>query len=637
MTHIILESLGWALLHLLWQGALVAAVLALGLRLLGQRASARYGLACGALGAMLVLPVATGWQHFQAARLRAPSASPWVSLAKTPEASPHAATDSTVPPPAVSAPFASPASVPTFLPQTALEATRLRGLLPWLVLAWGLGVVASSLRLLAGWMRLRRSVRAASPVPEEWQQRLEALSRRLGMKRAVRLLQSTALDVPSALGWLRPVVLLPVFTLTGLSTRQLEMILAHELAHIRRHDFVVNLLQTLVETLLFYHPAIWWMSHVIRVERENCCDDLAAGLTGNTLSYARALTALEALRVLPSLEPTPALSALGGSLPERVRRLVAAPSSRCASRWAAGASVLTLMSSLAVAAPLTTLVLPSQAPRTFLAASPATPAAVPPATPPANTSSPVPAPSTAAAPKPAVAPPPPPSPAPKPSPSSRPSPRPAEEESPRVGKDKLSVDQLVALKVAGVTPSTLQSVEAMGYEPTVDTLTQFGHAGITEEYMKGLSASFGKPPSAEELVQLKHLGVTAAEVEAMKRLGFSKVTPDTLASAHAVGVNEAYVSELKAAGYTGLELERITDMRAVGVTPDFIQSMREAGLKDLSTDDLTQLRVLGVSPAFIQEMRDAGLEALTTEELIRLRTSGIDTDFIRRLSRQPKQ
>lgn len=165
------------------------------------------------------------------------------------------------------------------------------------------------------------------------------------------------------MGWLKPVVLLPVTTLAGLAPRQLEMILAHELAHIRRHDFALNLVQTLVETLLFYHPAVWWVSHVIRVEREHCCDDIAVSASGSPVSYARALTALETLRVAPmDVGPSAALapSALGGSLPERVRRLVASPGARCSSRWVAGASFLTLVSSVAVAAPLAVLALPAE-------------------------------------------------------------------------------------------------------------------------------------------------------------------------------------------------------------------------------------------------------------------------------------
>ncbi|MFP2903318.1 M56 family metallopeptidase, partial [Corallococcus sp. 4LFB] len=192
--------------------------------------------------------------------------------------------------------------------------------LPWLVLAWGMGVAASSLRLLKGWLGLRRQVDEAVHASWEWQQRLEVLARRLNLTRPVRLLVSSKLDVPSTLGWLKPVVLVPTATLTGLAVRELELVLAHELAHIRRHDFAVNVVQTLVETLLFYHPAVWWMSQVIRVERENCCDDLAVRQGPGALPYARALTALEALRSQGMDASGPALSALGGSLKDRVRR-----------------------------------------------------------------------------------------------------------------------------------------------------------------------------------------------------------------------------------------------------------------------------------------------------------------------------
>ncbi|SEU25134.1 M56 family metallopeptidase [Stigmatella erecta] len=582
MRELILESLGWALLHLVWQGALVAAVLALGLRLLGPRAAARYGLACGALGLMLLLPAATGWQHLRARQAPAavsslPALSGQSSLAPASRAG--------------AAPASSPAA------SLRARATAFTGgLLPWGVLAWGLGVAGSSLRLLAGWVRLRRRVREAFPAPEAWQLRLEALARRLGVKREVRLLQSPTLEVPSALGWLRPVVLLPVSTLTGLPARQLEMILAHELAHIRRHDFAVNLLQTVVETLLFYHPAVWWMSHVIRVERENCCDDAAAGLTGNALSYARALTALEALRVMPSPAPAPALSALGGSLPERVRRLVAAPPSRCASRWTAGASVLVLMSSLAAAAPLTARVLPAQAPRSLLAASPATPAEPPAA--PAPSASPAPAPAPHGAPQP--------NPAPAPRPSAVPSPH----EASHAGEDALPGDSHA--KPRRIVPTKPR--KDGGQDPALQSLLP---SGITEAYAKGLQAHFEQPLSSEELFTLKHLGVTAEEVDALKRLGFSEVVPDTVAAAHAVGATEAYLRALKDAGYT--DLEKATGMRALGITPETLTGLARAGFTGLSADTLMGFQATGVTPAFIEEMRAQGHEPLTPEALIRLR------------------
>src|SRR5213075_1678041 len=135
------------------------------------------------------------------------------------------------------------------------------------------------------------------------------------LRRAVKLVESAAVEVPAVISWLRPVVLLPASTLTGLAPKQIEMVLAHELAHIRRHDFLVNILQAVVETLMFYHPAVWWMSRRLRIERENCCDDLAVAVCGDALQYARALTRLEELRGGPRI----ALAANGGSLLTRVR------------------------------------------------------------------------------------------------------------------------------------------------------------------------------------------------------------------------------------------------------------------------------------------------------------------------------
>ena len=118
------------------------------------------------------------------------------------------------------------------------------------------------------------------------------LSRRLHITRAITLFESTLVDVPTVIGFVKPVILLPASVLGGLTPQQLEAILAHELAHIRRHDYIVNLLQSLLETLLFYHPAVWWLSRRIRIEREHCCDDLAVSLCGDPLVYARALADL---------------------------------------------------------------------------------------------------------------------------------------------------------------------------------------------------------------------------------------------------------------------------------------------------------------------------------------------------------
>jgi uncharacterized protein (TIGR03435 family) len=146
---------------------------------------------------------------------------------------------------------------------------------------------------------------------------------RLRLRRRVHVVDSPLVDTPTALGWLRPVVLLPIAALTNLAPMQVEAILAHELAHIRRHDYFVNLLQTLAETLLFYHPAVWWVSARIRAEREHCCDDVAVSVWGDAVGYASALAELETWR-MEQLR-TLVLAATGGSLLDRVRRVLQVP------------------------------------------------------------------------------------------------------------------------------------------------------------------------------------------------------------------------------------------------------------------------------------------------------------------------
>ena len=164
------------------------------------------------------------------------------------------------------------------------------------------------------------------------------------------MLESALVEVPTVVGWLRPVILLPASALTGLSPEQLEAILAHELAHIRRYDYLVNIVQTVVEILGFYHPAIWWVSRRIRIERENCCDDLAVHVCGSSLQYARALACMEEIRHNTG---DLALAATGGSLMARIARLLGRPAvddRRFA--WLPGLVALLLVAGLIIPAAL---------------------------------------------------------------------------------------------------------------------------------------------------------------------------------------------------------------------------------------------------------------------------------------------
>jgi len=344
------QVIGWALLHFLWQGTLIGTLTALALAALRRSAAdVRYVVGTIGLSLMLTLPAVTAVQLWRAATPATTGAAAAPHLrqgyggqAMIPDvASPAGAVEI--------APGHSPASVAG--PGT-IDAVRLERWLPGLVLGWLCGVAVLTLRLISGWLWVQRmKSHGASPAGAGWQHIVIRLSRRLHIARRVRLLESALVDVPTVIGWIKPVVLLPASALAGLSPVQLEAILAHELAHIRRHDYLVNLLQTLVETLLFYHPAVWWLSRRIRAERENCCDDLAVSLCGDPYTYAKALADLEELRGAAGPQAFLALAATGGSLVQRVRRLIGAPShAGRAPGWLAGSATILVMLAIAAGA-----------------------------------------------------------------------------------------------------------------------------------------------------------------------------------------------------------------------------------------------------------------------------------------------
>ena len=265
------QRLGWTLLHFLWQGTVIAVVYAVLRNLLGRSLSprGRYVLACAALCTMAV-------------------ASPLTFLL-IPDARGTG--------------------------RWTISASESQSLLRAVVALWLLGVLILSIRLVGGWRFTARLRSTSHPAPAEWQQTLERIAARMGTSRRVRLLVSSMVDVPTVMGWLRPVILVPVAFLTGLSFDHINALLAHELAHVRRHDYLASILQNIIETALFYHPAVWWISEQIRAERELCCDDLAVAATGNVLAYARALADLESRQPARLM---PVLAANGGLLVNRV-------------------------------------------------------------------------------------------------------------------------------------------------------------------------------------------------------------------------------------------------------------------------------------------------------------------------------
>uniref|UniRef100_Q024E3 Peptidase M56, BlaR1 n=1 Tax=Solibacter usitatus (strain Ellin6076) TaxID=234267 RepID=Q024E3_SOLUE len=285
------ERLAWTLLHFIWQGTLWAAIYTVARLAAGRvTARARYAMACAALLGMALSPAATYWWLAQS------------GIAASP-------TSALTPP--------NPQTVAAGFPYAA---DPWQAALPWIVMAWFAGVAACSVRLAAGWISVSRLRSSHNRPPSaEWQHALQQLSERMRVRRPVRLLVSDRVESLSVIGWLRPVILAPLGLLAGLAPDHVEALLAHELAHVRRHDYLVNLLQGIAESLLFYHPAVWWISGQIRAEREHCCDDLAVAASGDVLTYARALAELESAR---PAHFNAALAANDGSLVRRIRRLI---------------------------------------------------------------------------------------------------------------------------------------------------------------------------------------------------------------------------------------------------------------------------------------------------------------------------
>jgi len=611
------QAIGWALLHLLWQGALVAGFLALLLpRLAGHSANLRYAVSCSALALMVVLGVATAFKSYSGTSPGpAVTSSPFVQVSVAPSAVTPVV--SAAPPPSLvlmAVLHTTPGQVRRVV-RTANES------LPGIVFIWLVGVAFLSTRLIVEWQRARRLVsRSTTPARADLQSVASRLASALGVRHVVRLLESAAIEVPSVIGLVRPAILLPASTLAGLTPAQLEMILAHELAHIRRHDFLVNLLQSTVETLLFYHPAVWWVSRQVRIERENCCDDIAVALCGNPVHYARALARLEELR--PHRLPL-AVSAAGGSLFERVRRLVDG-SARPNGPAVRGASALAVLSCLVLAfaaqsfAGIGARRSDAEQPRMMEGLSALTTSfGVMAKLEPTSSDAPIAA-NTKPAPKSA------------PKPATKPAAKP---DAPPSGEDtRPTLEELIALRTQNVTPEMVREMRTLFPDVELMEIASMRAVGVTPDYVRGMRQMGLEIASADEAQGLVAVGVTPNYVRAMREAGFALKSADEAQGLRAVGVTPEYVRAMREAGFPLKSASEAQGLMAVGVTPSYVRGMREAGVKLDSANDVQSLAAQGVTPAFVRKLADAGYPNLTVSQLSRLAAAGVTGDFIKEMS-----
>ncbi len=303
-TSPFLTSLSLTLLHFIWQGLLVAAVLKSALLIFNNnKPQLRYALSALAMSVNLLLPIVTFAIIYQTENLSTNTFANSLALSQ----------------------FIEELRQPDVFFSYNEFASLLPSLLPYIAILW-----LTTITLLAGKLSLEiynvnnLSQQNTIAPSQKLQTRFNELAKKINLTITPRLLLSLKVEVPMAIGWLKPVVLLPASMLSGLSTSQLEMLLLHELAHIRRHDYLVNFCQTLVEILLFFHPAVHWVSKQMRNEREYCSDDIAVQHCGDAIAYAHTLaeTASLCTKAHHHTIPDIAMAASGGDLKQRVIRLV---------------------------------------------------------------------------------------------------------------------------------------------------------------------------------------------------------------------------------------------------------------------------------------------------------------------------
>ncbi len=296
----VLFKMGWALLHFLWQGTLIALVLKGALMLVEQRYSRlRYALAFACLFLMAALPVSLLCKP-QRSNSDIPAAYETVQF-ETESTGGLASTSIQI------------QRKPDFRASVFHFFTPLA---PWIAACWFLGTALLLLKTIGGAIQVRiLKQKAAAHCETNEMASFDQLASRAGVA-GVPIFVTGFVSIPTVAGWFRPVVLLPKGALEKIDRPMLDALVAHEFAHIRRHDSAANLFQTVIENLLFFHPATWWITWKVRAEREACCDDDAVAICGNALVYARALSQAEQFR---SSMPVIALSS--SPLLQRIRRL----------------------------------------------------------------------------------------------------------------------------------------------------------------------------------------------------------------------------------------------------------------------------------------------------------------------------
>jgi beta-lactamase regulating signal transducer with metallopeptidase domain len=343
----LIENLGWTLFHSVWQIALIAIILFLVLRIFEKiSANARYLISVFALVFALILPLATfvkldadsSTNSFQNRIFdEGNSASDGKNLRRAENLPPFAKVET----PATNANNESVFDIENI---KNFFAQNLSAALPFAVVFWFFGVTFFAFRFAGGiWQLHLFKTKQLAEADAEWQKRFSALREKLKITRAVKLLESNLVETPIVVGWFKPLILVPAGVFLQVNPAELETIIAHELVHIRRYDCLVNFAQSAIEVLFFYHPCAWWISKMIRSEREFAADESVIESFGaSRLVYASALANLEEIRLRADKNTPLVVAANGGNLMKRISAILQknTGTTRANSLWSAFLAIM---------------------------------------------------------------------------------------------------------------------------------------------------------------------------------------------------------------------------------------------------------------------------------------------------------
>lgn len=590
----IIRPFSWAIIHSLWQGGVIMILLFITLNIFRDNVRLRYVLSCSAMAGLMACFVTTALILMLSGNPESisqpgpQSTSNNITLTQpSTEAQPQVYSTIKTNPQPISTP---PMSTEIFL-------------------LWYVGMMSLSFYHLGGWFRAHNYTRRGiSKAGNDWEVRWAELGRKIGLKRPAKILLSSKINMPCVIGAIKPVVLLPLSAFSGLTAQQIELLLTHELIHIRRYDVLVNYLQKIIETILFFNPAAWLISRQIRIERELCCDEEVISFNGDNIAYARALTELEGLR---HDAPQLAVAAGGKSLIGRIQRMLKKEHANN-NLSGFGLTAIILMAVVFIAG------------MGFLGG--ATPSAYA-----------------------------------QPDNSITQSYDPDDDDLQGYWEiDKRRGKYRFKMEFDGSSMNSNQYTKSIldrmltetdwGYIIERDAGTFYlvrddepgdDYEGEGEIYFKA---------NQDYIEELKNYGIRLRRerdqfafmihdirldfVQGLAELGYDNLDKDELLSMHIHDATPEYIRDLRELGYERLDSDQLVSMQIHNVTADYISDLNELGYRDIDADQLVAMQIHDVEADYINEFAELGYKDIDADQLVSMRIHDVDPDLVRELEGQ---